>query len=197
MPKLETSNADILHNPDSRNHFEVLGLPINLVVDQNTLQQRYYSLNRMYHPDYHQSEAPGERLTALKRTAAVNDAYNILRDPVNRGRWWSEFSGKKAALTPKVPPDLGILVFEVQEALEQLRSAETGVEHVLEHKRATEVRLAERYAALDGLFARFDAGVDEPSTDRWFAELETVLADISYLRTLMRDIDRSLDNVEA
>jgi DnaJ-domain-containing protein 1 len=151
----------------------------------------------MYHPDYHQSEAPGERLTALKRTAAVNDAYNILRDPVNRGRWWSEFSGKKAALTPKVPPDLGILVFEVQEALEQLRSAETGVEHVLEHKRATEVRLAERYAALDGLFARFDAGVDEPSTDRWFAELETVLADISYLRTLMRDIDRSLDNVEA
>src|SRR5512143_616597 len=61
--------------PDRADHFQVLGLPRQLLIDGEVLQRRYYALNRRLHPDLYQTGAPTAREASLRNTAAVNRAY--------------------------------------------------------------------------------------------------------------------------
>lgn len=193
----ETLTGNIVHDPDSRDHFEVLGMPRSLVVDTERLSKHYYRLSREYHPDFHQTGSAAERLASLRRTAAVNDAYQTLRDPVARGRWWLGFRGGALGSTPQVPTDLAVLVFEVQDVLERARSEQD--ESVMEEVRASEHMVGvERQKRLDALkrnFTAWDALPEEGSDDALLGELATLLAEISYLTTLARDIGKTLENV--
>jgi molecular chaperone HscB len=191
----DTIAGTIAHDADSRDHFEVLGLPRRLVIDERKLADHYYRLSRLYHPDFHQSGTPAERLASLRRTAAVNDAYKTLRDPVARGRWWLERHGRKLGSSPEVPPDLAALVFDVQEMLEGLREDPDEKARQTADKRRAEVE-AERYkrlAALSRIFKDWDARGDGAPVAELLEELQHTLAEISYLTTLLRDIDRALE----
>jgi len=195
----DTAAGEIVHDPDSRDHFEVLGLPRRLRMDLRQLADHYYRLSRRYHPDFHQMAPPSERVASLRRTAAINDAYATLRDPASRGRWWLERQGGRLGDNPTVPPDLAELVFEVQDALAEYR--ENGDEALADQVRArrAEVQrvLDARMAALERNFARWDmlpADDASPEARRGLlAELGGILAGISYARTLLRDTDRVLE----
>lgn len=195
----EVTVGEIIHNPDSRDHFEVLGLPRRLVLDQDALSRHYYALSRKYHPDFHQSGSAAERVASLRRTAAVNEAHKTLRDPVARGRWWLEFHGHRLGTNPSVPPDLAMLVFEVQEALESLRDEPEGSvrDEVRERRREVEAESTARLSALEANFGKWDALLDGGSREPLLEELRTLLAEISYLNTLLRDIDRTAETLEA
>jgi hypothetical protein len=98
-----------------------------------------------------------------------------------------------------VPPDLAELVFEVQEQLDELRLARQGHRGdertrilALSAKRASlQGLMDELYAELIENFAAFDTG-GGPDPDGLFAELRTILSKIAYLKTLLRDVDREL-----
>jgi len=194
-----TTTGEIVHNPDSRDHFEVLGLPRRLQVDEKLVSRHFHALSREYHPDFHQSGSPSERAASLRRTAAVNDAYNALRDPFARGRWWLEFNGGKLNSNPQVPPDLVMLVFEVQELLEQARTS--GRDDVLRQVRAqqeiVEQSLATRMEALQQNFAAWDAMPEGSRNEELLVELQRILAELSYVRTLLRSIHDTTENVGA
>lgn len=184
---------EISHDPESRNQFDVLGLPSKLSLDTKNLSAHFYALSRLHHPDFHQNAAAAERLKTLRHAAAVNDAYETLRDPVKRGRWWLEFRGRKAAMTPRVPPALGFLVFEVQDALEEMRGGAAGTGPVLRFREAVNNELTFRGEQLDQLFRDLDEVA--PGEDNALLEqLEELLAEMSYLRTLLRDIEQGLES---
>jgi len=195
----DTLRGEIVHNPDSRDHFEVLGLPRRLVVDQDQLSRHYYRLSRTYHPDFHQKGTPAERIASLRRTAAVNDAHKTLRDPVARGRWWLESHGRKLGDSPQVPPELAMLVLEVQEVLENLRQSQDSALAEQVHARNDEIKdeLNRRMEMLEDHFARWDTLPEGASPEPLLDELAALLAEISYLKTLRRDVDRTLESVGA
>lgn len=192
----EQTTGEIIHNADSRNHFEVLGLPPLLRTDEALLSEHYYKLSRLYHPDFHQNAPPSERLESLRRTAAVNDAYNTLRDPYQRGRWWLEFVGGRMDQNISVPQDLVALVFEVQDGLSELSGADDPALEATVRKRRHEVDdlMSDRLRELDNVFARWDLLPEGPAQDDLTDDLQRTLAGISYLRTLLRDIDAALEN---
>ena len=63
----------------------------------------------------------------------------------------------------------------------------------------TQRRLAENFASWDARAANdaYDLSNDGAGPDALVTELKAVLSKIAYLRTLIRDIDRELESVQA
>ena len=192
-----TGQDDVVHNPDSANHFEVLGLPHRLLVDRAELSRKFYALSREYHPDFHQTGSAAERIASVTRTAAINAAYNTLRDPAALGRWWLEFKGGQLGNSNQVPPELMMLVMTVQELLEDVRTSknDAALAQADEQLQHVEAQRDERMERLRKNFETWDArGHDNTSTDL-LTELKEILSETSYLTTLIRNIETTLESV--
>ena len=50
------------------------------------LEKTYLALSRETHPDTHPGASPAEQVAILSRSADINDAYNVLKDPWRRAR---------------------------------------------------------------------------------------------------------------
>jgi molecular chaperone HscB len=181
--------------------FAALDLPRKLTIDLDALERRYHELSRKIHPDRFASKGPKVRDASLRATATLTRSYRTLRDPVARGLYWLELNGEKLAENNKrVPPEIAELVFEVQEQLAEMQLA-SDPEAALE--RATEIAarrvqlqftMDEKLAELDRHFAKWDQPADVKMLT---LELKGILSNIAYLRTLIRDVDRALENSKA
>jgi molecular chaperone HscB len=181
--------------------FGALGLPRKLVIDSGALERVYHDLSRRIHPDRFAQGSPRIRDASLRSTALLTRAYRTLRDPVARGLYWLELRGDKLAEGNKsVPPELAELVFEVQDELSELRDAPaSGVAALRDRTTARRAELETSMSALQAdlfrNFQRWDAGAADEQ--KLVAELKAVLSKIAYLRTLIRDVDRELENLKA
>jgi len=181
--------------------FAALGIPRKLTLDLDALEHRYHELSRKLHPDRFASKGPKVRDASLRATATLTRSYRTLRDPVARGLYWLELNDEKLAENnQRVPPELAELVFEVQEQLAEMQLS-SDPEQALE--RATEVaarrvelqfKMDEALAELDRHFLKWDQSADQKMLT---LELKTTLSNIAYLRTLIRDVDRALENTKA
>jgi len=171
--------------------FAVLGLPRRLVVDPVDLEHRYHETSRLVHPDRFQTAGARERELSVDASAAVNRAYRTLRDPVALGRYWLTLNGVALGGGQQgVPPALAAEVFAIQEQLEELRAARA--EDAPVHRREVNERreeVATRLARLRGELVELygaDGGLA-------LEDLRRRLAEIAYLRTLLGDIEETLE----
>ncbi|HKF29534.1 MAG TPA: Fe-S protein assembly co-chaperone HscB [Candidatus Binataceae bacterium] len=179
--------------------FAALTLPRKLVLDTSALERVYHDLSRQIHPDRFAQGSAQLRDASLRSTALLTRSYRTLRDPIARGLYWLELKGEKLADNNKtVPPELAELVFEVQDELSELREAGCDLPRL---RKRTRTRRKELESAINSLqrdlarnFERWDAGGDPQQLS---AELKAVLSKIAYLRTLVRDVDRELENLKA
>ena len=109
-------------------HFEVFGLPRRLGIDTAELQRRFYELSRRGHPDFHQRESPERQAEVLAASARLNAAYRALRDPLARIEYLVRLEEGRdtregATVKPKAPPELLEEMFEIQEVLQEAKSA--------------------------------------------------------------------------
>ena len=65
-------------------HFTLFGLPETFQIDENALETRYRALAAGCHPDRFASASAFEQKQAVMIAAAVNEAYRILKNPVDR-----------------------------------------------------------------------------------------------------------------
>ncbi|HXW83585.1 MAG TPA: hypothetical protein VEJ86_04220 [Candidatus Binataceae bacterium] len=180
--------------------FAALGLPRKLTIDLPELERIYHERSRALHPDRFANQTPPVRRASLLATALLTRSYRTLRDPVTRGLYWLALSGEKLAENNKsVPPDLAEMVFDIQEQLAELRATKNGARRaaVLERRGEVQALWDSAHRELAQNFARQDAAGVGPETRALAVELKTVLSKIAYLRTLLRDIDRELENVKA
>lgn len=73
-------------NPSAPDPFTVFGVSRTLDLDARTLERRYLVLSRECHPDLLRSQETGDCLAVLQRSAEINDAWKVLRDPWQRAR---------------------------------------------------------------------------------------------------------------
>ena len=180
--------------------FAALALPRKLTIDLDALERRYHELSRKLHPDRFVSKGPKVRDASLRATALLTRSYRTLRDPVARGLYWLELRDEKLADNNKrVPPEVAELVFEVQEQLAEMQLADPEEAH----ERATQIAarrvelqftMDEKLVELERHFAKWNQPADEKMLT---LELKTILSNIAYLRTLIRDVDRALENAKA
>jgi len=178
--------------------FAALGLPQKLTIDLLALERLYHALGYRVHPDRFAAANAKARDASLRATALLTRSYRTLKDPVARGLYWLERKGQKLAENNKqVPPDLAELVFDVQEQLAELtvdRSDE--LEATVTARRAeVEHALSDAQQNLAHNFASWDGGRGDEQ--RLVADLKNILSRIAYLRTLLRDVERALENTNA
>jgi molecular chaperone HscB len=185
-------------------HFEVFGLPRRLGVDTAELQRKFYELSRRGHPDFHQGETPERQAEVLEASARLNAAYRALRDPLARIEYLVRLEEGRntregATVKPKAPPELLEEMFEIQEALQEAKSAgqsgglDADAKETLVSQRD---RLRERYeqeeSRLRGpLSQAWDAAAPAERAEALKAFKES-LAVRAYLRTVIDDIDEAL-----
>jgi molecular chaperone HscB len=180
--------------------FSALGIPRRLTIDLDDLERRYHELSRKIHPDRFASKGPKMRDASLRATATLTRSYRTLRDPVARGLYWLELRDEKLAENNKrVPPELAELVFEVQEQLAEMQlsdpeEAQERATEIAARRIELQFKMDENLAQLERHFAKWNEPADEKMLTM---ELKAILSNIAYLRTLIRDVDRALENSKA
>ena len=158
-------------------YFVFFGLPRKLTVDLADLERRFRDLSRQFHPDYFYNASTAERLASLERASYLNDAYRVLRQPLDRVEYLLKLeglapAGRQQAGAPRLEPGLLEEVFEVNAELDAIRRARAsgGPAEDLARRLAAAARPIEAHAALQEqrlatLMARWDALVDVEASD--------------------------------
>jgi molecular chaperone HscB len=69
-------------------HFARLGLERRIDIDADHLERQYEALCRTLDPSRFMIRGMGERGHAAKQLEALTEAYDVLREPLRRGRYW-------------------------------------------------------------------------------------------------------------
>jgi molecular chaperone HscB len=77
----------------SSNHFELFGLPVTYAVAAEALSARYRELQQAVHPDRYASASDQERRLSMQRATQINEAYQVLKDPLRRARYLLHLNG--------------------------------------------------------------------------------------------------------
>ncbi len=190
--------------PQDTDFFAVLGLASHPGVDPAELDRRYYELSRRVHPDRFQTGSPEEQRASLQATALLNTAFRTLRDVETRGRYWLTRAGEDLGReNQSVPPRLAAYVFEVQEKVGELRTSANGSaaglrSELVETQRELAERRDRQRTALNDLLRGWPLGDGTPvAADERGAsalrDLKSLLSELSYLRTLDRDLQNALE----
>lgn len=188
--------------PQDADYLAVLGLPLRPAVDGADLERRYYELSRRLHPDRFQTGDADDQQASVSATALLNAAYRTLRDVESRGRYWLERSGEQLGRdNNRVPTALAAYVFDVQEKLAELRAGANGSAAAIRSSLVeTQQELGERReqdrGKLDTLLREWPDGDPATGGERAkaaVATLKSLLSELSYLRTLERDLQGALE----
>jgi molecular chaperone HscB len=185
--------------------FEVFGLPRRLTIDAADLQQRFYALARRHHPDFHQGVAPEEEARVNQASARVNAAYRVLRDPIARIEYLlrleeGQAAGGGGAVTLAAPAELLEEMFETQEALQAAKAEgldDAGRTTLVATREDLLARYRDAEAALCGRLSEAWDHAGPEDRPAMLAAFKKALATRAYLRTVIDDLGRLLDEREA
>jgi molecular chaperone HscB len=76
-------------------HFSRLGIERRIDLDTEHLESQYAALSRTLDPQRFIIRGLGERGHAMKQLEALNEAYETLREPLRRGRYWLSLHDKE------------------------------------------------------------------------------------------------------
>lgn len=109
----------------SLNHFQLFELPVSFDIDISQLTSRYRDLQRAVHPDRYANASDQERRLSMQRTAQLNEAYQVLKNPLSRARYMLELQGVDFNSERDTQQDPMFLMeqMELREALEEIESA--------------------------------------------------------------------------
>lgn len=102
-------------------HFALFELQPDFRIDQQELAARYRELARAVHPDRFADAGEREQRQALERSAALNEAYQVLRSAPRRARYLMALDGHELPLEATVQdPQFLLQQMHWREELEDL-----------------------------------------------------------------------------
>ena len=180
--------------PPPNDYFTFFGLPRKLAIDTERLQVHFYELSRKLHPDKYSRKSERERGYSTAATAILNDGWRTLKNPVLRAEYLLTQEGLEMAeqRTKDVPPELLEEVFELNMALEELRSGDDSAKKELSLARdrfAAMMLLSD--AELQRNFLRWDNEGGEGGEGGMDA-LGAIRAVLNRRRYISKDVEKEL-----
>jgi molecular chaperone HscB len=174
-------------------YFSFFGLPHKLRLDEAELQQKFYQLSKLLHPDRYTRRPQRERDYSLEATAILNNGYRVLRDPVQRAEYVLREQGldNGEPRSNQVPPELLEEVFEWNMALEELRGGDASVRGQLEEARKTLHGMqGDLDRQLNVQFEQWDSTQDRSALSR----IRSLLDKRKYVSNLVTEVERALSS---
>lgn len=191
-----------LHQPKA-DYFSILGLDERrMSLEQESLEEAFYALSRLVHPDRYQTRNQTERRIAEERAALVNVAYRTLRDPIARTEYLLELeTGSPQEHREQPPVELLRELMEIEEIVEAYQGS-GGAERgplkgsLKEVHRSLEARREAMDAELHEAFDLWDRRLAEEGSEEAKASLlkrfRELLDHRRFLTTTIRDISGAL-----
>jgi len=165
----------------SDSHFALFGLPARFELDETELAMRYRELQRAVHPDRYAGGSPLERRLALQRAAQINEAFQVLKDPLRRARYLLSLHGVETGEESNTIMNPAFLSEQMalREALMELREAhepQRELERIMLH-------IDERVHEMTGALR---AHLADPSPEH-LAEACHIIRKMQFLRRLAQE----------
>ncbi len=163
-------------------YFERLGLPRRFNLDGAEIERQYLARSREVHPDYFQMGGDLEQRASMEVSAALNEAYAVLRDPFRRAEHLLQLQGGPSASEMKEMP-LQFLeeMLELRMAIEEIKMAGPDSPAFL----AMEKDLANRREKLLNEVGRC---FDRTAPHLHLKEIRQLLNAVKYVQGLIRDL---------
>ncbi len=174
--------------------FALLGLPRSFRLDEQALHRKHLELSLRWHPDRYVLRPEPERLQAEDEMARLNEAYERLRDPVQRAEQLLALRGAPAAegTDATSSPTFLMEMMELKEEAAEA-AAERDRARLQELLCALNVKLDEEVerlgAALDILPAEPATAASDPAPVQ---AARARLTEIAYLRKTRDQLERAL-----
>jgi molecular chaperone HscB len=116
-----------MHNLDfSQNHFELFGVEATYHIDLPRIDQLYREIQAQIHPDKFAHASDAEKRLSIQWTTHVNEAYQILKQPLARARYILKIHGvdTQEETNTAMPADFLMQQMEWREAIMEARGAD-------------------------------------------------------------------------
>jgi molecular chaperone HscB len=172
-------------------YYALIGVPRGLNLSLDALQQRYYELSRKLHPDRFMQKPEAERQRALDMSSALNDAYRTLKDPIKRAQYLLALEGFDIGeqRSKDVPPELLEEVFELNMALEEMRSGDDSARPQLEQ---AEKNFTNMLGESDRQLVVLSQQYDVSQSRDVLGEIRNLLNRRKYIQNLVSEVERTL-----
>jgi len=155
MRALFCSTCGAVQPPGQTDHFMRLGLMRGFDLEADQLQKQYFGFQRRLHPDRFATRSPKERALSQQQATALNEAYEVLKDPLRRAAYLLRLSGCVVNVEESATVSDPALLMEAMEMREALEEAETP-EEVVELAAKAESEVAACIRDLSKAFAADD-----------------------------------------
>lgn len=162
--------------------FELLGLPASFEIDAAALERAYFERSKELHPDRFAAAPAAERVAALSRARALNDAYQTLKKPVARAEYLLQQAGVVIGDHERLEPEFLMEILELREELAGARQAG----RTAEVEKLQKVMAGRRKSVVETLPAMFAAGD--------LAGVKRQLIVLRYLDRYLEECDAALDD---
>ena len=167
--------------PAGTDPFALLGLQPSYDVDLAALERAFFERSKAAHPDRVAGAPAAERVAALSRARALNDAYQMIKKPVPRAEYLLVRAGVAIGDNERLDPEFLMEVLELREELAGARVA-GNLARVGELQGAMRARRDEALGALPALFAAGD-----------HAAIKQRLIALRYIHRYLEECDGALD----
>jgi molecular chaperone HscB len=161
--------------------FALLGLSPAFDVDLAALERAFFERSKELHPDRVAGAPAAQRVAALSRSRALNDAYQLVKRPIPRAEYLLERAGVTIGDNERLDPAFLMEILELREELAEARAA-GNADLVARLQRAMQARRAQALEALPALFAAGD-----------LAAIKDRLILLRYVNRYLEECDAALD----
>ena len=103
------------------NYFELFEMPVSLQVDKKYVQDKYFELQKKYHPDFFSNQGEEEQASVLEKSSMINKAYKTFLNGDETIKYVLQL---KELLEEEekyqLPPEFLIEMMELNEALTEV-----------------------------------------------------------------------------
>ncbi|MDQ3340715.1 MAG: Fe-S protein assembly co-chaperone HscB [Myxococcota bacterium] len=163
--------------------FGLLGLPARFDVDARTLEAAFFERSKEVHPDRFAQAPAAERVAALSRSRALNDAYQVLKREATRAEYLLAQQGHVIGDNERLDPAMVMELLEQREELQLQR--ERG--NLAEVERLCGAMRTRRREVLDTVKSKF--AIAQPD----YTAIKQQLILLRYIERYLDECDAALE----
>jgi molecular chaperone HscB len=175
-------------SPSTSDAFGLLGLAPKFDVDPAQLERAFFERSKELHPDRYATAPAAERVVALTKSRALNDAYQLLKREVSRAEYLLAREGITIGDNERIDPALVMELLEEREVLAEARQKG----ELREVERLQTSMRKRRRDALDQVKTLF-ASLDSTNRTAQLAAIKGQLILLRYVDRYLEECDAALD----
>ena len=171
------------------NYFEIFDLDQTFILDIKQLTERFQTIQKSVHPDRFTQASSQEQLLAVKKSTAVNDAYETLKNPIKRAEYILSLRGVELPNEQMTFSDNMFLMrqMELREMLAEVKFADDIDAAIFEANQVLDTEFQQLFKAMQ---ASLEA--DTPSANKDAGEN---LRKLKFYQKLHLELDRLEDQL--